>query len=131
MRMVVAYLSAAAVFLVLDLLWLGYIASGFYRNELGPLLAESVNIPAAVAFYTLFVAGLMIFAVAPALESGGVLRALQLGALFGFFAYATYDLTNLATFKGFTWRVAVVDIVWGSFLAGVSAAAGAKAATLT
>ncbi len=131
MRMVVAYLSAAAVFLVLDLLWLGYIASGFYRNELGPLLAESVNIPAAVAFYTLFVAGLMIFAVAPALESGGVLRALQLGALFGFFAYATYDLTNLATFKGVTWRVAVVDIVWGSFLAGVSAAAGAKAATLT
>ena len=130
MRMVVAYLAAAAVFLVLDLLWLGYIASGFYRNELGPLLAESVNIPAAVAFYALFVAGLMIFAVAPALESGGVLRALQLGALFGFFAYATYDLTNLATLKGFTWRVAVVDIVWGSFLAGASAAAGAKAATL-
>lgn len=131
MRMVVAYLAAAAVFLVLDLLWLGYIASGFYRNELGPLLAESVNIPAAVAFYALFVAGLMIFAVAPAHGSGGVLRALQLGTLFGFFAYATYDLTNLATLKGFTWRVAVVDIVWGSFLAGASAAAGAKAATLT
>jgi uncharacterized membrane protein len=130
MKMVVAYFAAAAAFLVLDLLWLGYVASGFYRSELGPLLAESVNISAALVFYALFPVGLMIFAVGPALESGGVPRAFLLGALFGFFAYATYDLTNLATLKGFSLRMALVDMAWDGLLAGTSAAAGSKAAEL-
>ena len=130
MKLVVAYLAAAAVFLVLDLVWLGYVANGFYRSELGPLLADSINVPAAIAFYALFLAGLMVFAVAPALESGGVTRALQLGALYGFFAYATYDLTNLATMKGFSLQVALVDMAWGSALAGLCAAAATKAAAL-
>lgn len=130
MRFVLAYIAASAVFLVLDMIWLGYVAHGFYRSELGPLLADKFNIPAAVAFYALFVVGLMIFAVHPALESGGVPRALLLGALFGFFAYGTYDLTNLATMKGYSYRIAFVDMAWGTVLSGLCAAAATKVASL-
>lgn len=130
MKLVVAYLAAAAAFLTLDFLWLGYVANSFYRSELGPLLAQNFNIPVALVFYALFLIGLIIFAVAPALESGGVMRALTLGALFGFFAYATYDMTNLATLRGFSWKVALVDMAWGTAISGISAAVAAKAATL-
>lgn len=130
MRMLAAYVAAGLTFLALDLIWLGYVAYGFYRTELGPLLAEPINIPAAAAFYLIFLSGLTFFAISPALTEGGMSRALVLGALFGFFCYATYDLTNLATIKGFPIRVALVDMVWGAVLSGISAAAGTKAASL-
>jgi uncharacterized membrane protein len=130
MKTLVAYVAAGLTFLVLDLVWLGYVAYGFYRNELGPLLAEPFNIPAAAAFYFVFLVGLTYFAIIPALAEGGVWRALMLGAMFGFFCYATYDLTNLATIKGFPIRVALIDMAWGAALSGLSAAAGAKAASL-
>jgi uncharacterized membrane protein len=125
MKLLVAYLTTATVFLVLDLLWIGYVGSDFYRTHLGPLMAESFNAVAAVAFYLLFIAGLVFFAVLPALESGGALRALVLGGALGLVAYATYDLTNLATLKGYPVKLALVDLSWGTVVSAISAMAGA------
>lgn len=123
MKLVAAYVIFAVVFLIMDLVWLGYVARDFYREQLGALMAENVNIGAALAFYLLYVLGVMIFVVAPALEQGGWTRALMMGALFGFFAYATYDLTNLAVMKNFPATMAYVDMAWGAAVTGVSAAA--------
>ncbi|MEJ2343485.1 MAG: DUF2177 family protein [Gemmatimonadales bacterium] len=111
------YASSLGVFLVVDLLWLGVIARGFYRRQLGPLLRPDVRWAPALIFYLLFVAGVLIFAVIPALERDSWGRAIVFGALFGAISYATYDLTNLATLKGFPPIVAIVDISWGAFLA--------------
>lgn len=125
MKFLVAYIATAAVFLVLDLIWIGYVGNEFYRTQLGPLMADKFNLWAAAAFYLLYVAGLVFFAVAPALESGGALRALGLGMALGFIAYATYDLTNLATLKGFPAKLALVDLAWGTIVSGVAAGAAA------
>lgn len=98
------------------MVWLGYLAKGFYRNNLGAIVSPTVNWPAAIGFYLVYIVGILIFSVIPALEKDSALRAAQLGALFGFFTYATYDLTNLATIKEWPLRVAVVDIIWGVVL---------------
>lgn len=122
MKFAAAYLIFAVAFLIMDLVWLGYIARDFYREQLGALMTDNVNIGAAVAFYLLYVLGVMIFVVAPALEAGGWTKALMMGALFGFFAYATYDLTNLAVMKNFPATMAYVDMAWGAAVTGISAA---------
>lgn len=111
------YLLAMAVFLVLDLLWLGVVAQGFYEEQLGDLLADRPNAAAAFVFYALFVAGLLLFVIRPALEQGSVRNALVRGAAFGLVTYATWDLTNLAVLDGFPVVVAVVDMAWGATLA--------------
>jgi len=120
----VAYATTAVVFLVIDLLWLSQIAKSFYASRLGDLLLEQPNVGIAVGFYLMYVLGILIFAVIPALKSGEMQTALIYGCLFGFFAYATYDLTNLATLKGWPVMVAVVDIAWGTAVTGVSAVSG-------
>lgn len=116
------YAVTASVFLVIDLVWLGVVAKGFYRNQLGHLLRPDPQLPAAVAFYLLFVAGLLVFAVVPALDRGSLSKALVLGGFFGLVAYATYDLTNLALTKDFPGVVAAVDMVWGAVLAATVSA---------
>lgn len=121
---VVAYIAAATGFLLLDFLWLGFVAKTFYRQEIGALLLEKFNMTAAIGFYLIFVVGVVIFAILPALQAGSWKTALLYGALFGFFTYATYDMTNLATLKGWSFPVTVVDIAWGTFLTGISALAG-------
>jgi len=118
-KLIAGYMIFALVFAIIDLIWLGFVANNFYRNQLGPLMAENVNMGAAIAFYLLYVLGAMIFVVAPAFEAGSALRALAYGALFGFFCYMTYDLTNLAVFKGFPAIVAYVDIAWGATVTAV------------
>lgn len=128
MQTVIAYVATLLAFTLIDLVWLGVIAKDFYRRELGPLMADPINWAAGLAFYAIFAAGIVIFAVQPALATGGSMRAGLLGALFGFFAYATYDLTNLATTKGFPLKMALVDMVWGSVLTGLAAAIGAAVA---
>lgn len=120
----IAFLGTAIVFFALDYLWLARIAGSFYRGRLGPLMADEVNIAVAVAFYAVYVVGIVIFAVAPAMRSGQWLDALLYGCLFGFFAYATYDLTNLATLRDWPVDVTVIDIAWGTFVTGASATAG-------
>lgn len=116
------YAVALASFIVMDLLWLGVVARSFYRSELGHLMRTNVNWVAAVVFYLVFVLGIVVLVVRPAMESESLAKALLLGALFGLVTYAAYDLTNLATLEGFPPRMAVVDMIWGMALcAGVSA----------
>ncbi len=124
MTNLIAYGATALVFFGLDFLWLGTVAKSFYRGQLGPLMADQVNIPVAAGFYALYVVGLVIFAVAPALAAGSWKTALMYGALFGFFAYATYDLTNLATLRDWPAALSVVDLIWGTVLSGTAATLG-------
>jgi len=114
----VLYLMTLVVFFLIDMVWLGVVAKGFYRRHLGALLSPKVNWPAAALFYLLFICGLLVFAVGPALQRGAPLHALGLGAFLGLLAYATYDLSNLATLKDWPVIVTVVDLVWGTVLGG-------------
>lgn len=116
------YAVALTSFMLIDLLWLGVIARSFYRSQLGHLMRADVNWAAAVGFYLVFVVGIVVLVVWPAMERESLGQALLLGALFGLVTYAAYDLTNLATLEGFPPRMVVVDLVWGTALcAGVSA----------
>ena len=119
----IAYAVTAVVFLAVDYIWLSR-AMGFYRNSLGNLLAEKPNLLAAAAFYLIYFVGIVVFAVMPAARNGGRVAALSLGGLLGLVAYATYDLTNLATFSRWPLVVAVVDMVWGTFLTALASLAG-------
>ena len=124
MKYVWAYIATGLVFLPLDLLCLAVIARDFYRNNFGDLIAEPFNIPAAVLFYFIYILGIVIFAVGPAINKQSFAYAVLYGALFGFFCYATYDLTNLATLKNFPAKVVPVDILWGTVLTSATAAGG-------
>ena len=122
--LVQTYLAALASFLVLDFIWLGFVARGFYRDQLGGLMAADVRWWPAIAFYLLFVLAIMVFVVVPSLSRDSVARVALLGAFFGVVTYATYDLTNLATMRGFPAIVAAVDMVWGGILTASVATVG-------
>jgi len=115
------YLLTIPLFFAIDLLWLGVIAKGLYQKNLAHLLSPSVNWPAAFAFYLIYIAGIILFAVKPALADQSLAKAAIWGALFGFFTYATYDLTNLATLKDWPLKIVVVDIAWGTLLCALVA----------
>ena len=123
----VAYGVTATAFLLLDFLWLSYVARQFYWAELGDILLERPHLGVAVMFYLVYVVGIVIFAVAPSLRDGSAVSALIFGALFGFFAYATYDITNLATLKNWSISVTVVDILCGTCLTGLASVVGYSA----
>lgn len=114
------YAISVPIFFIIDMVWLGFVASNFYRDRIGHLM--EINWTAAVIFYLIFLIGLTYFAIYPALGDGWQ-RALFLGAMFGFFTYLTYDMTNLATLKDWPLSLVVVDIIWGTVL-GASVAAG-------
>jgi uncharacterized membrane protein len=118
------YAATLLAFLVIDMIWLGLVARGFYRDQLGYLLSPRPNWTAAVVFYLIFIAGLLTFVIVPGLQAGSLRKVLVLGAFFGFVTYATYDLTNLATIKDWPWKVTLVDMCWGSFLAAATSYAG-------
>jgi uncharacterized membrane protein len=117
-QMLEMYGITLAVFFLIDMVWLGVVAKGFYRKHLGAMLSPKVNWAAAISFYLVFIVGLLVFVIGPALTAGAPLRALAFGALFGLISYATYDLSNLATLKDWPMIVTVVDLVWGSVLGG-------------
>ena len=117
-RWTLAYGLTLGVFLVIDLLWLGVLARGTYQRHLGHLMAERPNWAAAFVFYFIFVAGIYVFAILPALERESAAQALRMAALFGFFTYATWDLTNLAVLKDFPTGIVFIDIPWGIVLSG-------------
>lgn len=128
MQIAVAYVATLVAILIVDLVWLGVVAKDFYRSELGHLMADQINWVAGVAFYLLFALGIVVFVIQPALVTGGPIRAFTVGLLFGLVAYATYDLTNLATMKSFPWKLALVDMAWGAVLTGTAAAIGTAVA---
>ncbi|MEI7423174.1 MAG: DUF2177 family protein [Prolixibacteraceae bacterium] len=115
-KMIISYLLTTLVFFVVDMLWLGLIAKNIYRKYLGALMSETVNWAAALIFYLLFIAGIFIFVIYPSIEKQSPGRAVVLGAIFGLITYATYDLTNYATLKGFPINVVIIDLIWGTFL---------------
>jgi uncharacterized membrane protein len=119
-----AYGATAAVMIILDLIWLGIIAKPLYQQSIGHLMADSPRIAPAALFYLLFPLGLVLFAVMPHAEAGQWSNALLWGGLFGFFAYATYDLTNLATLKNWPLSLALIDMAWGTVVSGVASTAG-------
>lgn len=119
-----AYLTTAFVFLALDAVWLGLAAKRFYFDRLGDLLLDKPRKGTAAAFYAIYVIGIVFFAVAPALQEGAASTALLYGALFGFFAYATYDMTNYATLRNWSLAVSLVDTLWGTCLTAIAAFLG-------
>ena len=112
------YLVALPVFFAIDMVWLGLVAKGLYRKHLGHLLRPRPRWAAAIAFYLVFIAGIVFFSVMPALTAGSIGKAALYGVLFGFFTYATYDLTNLATIKEWPPIITIIDLCWGMFLCG-------------
>jgi uncharacterized membrane protein len=115
------------VMIAIDLLWLGVIAKNLYAEGMGDLMSPTPRLGVAALFYLMYPIGLVIFAVMPGATGDGVARAAMLGALFGLFAYSTYDLTNLAVVRDFPAKLAFIDIAWGTVVSGVASAAGAAA----
>ena len=122
------YAACTAAFFALDLTWLGFVARGFYRNQMGHLLADETKWGAAIAFYLIYVAAIIVLCVIPAVEKQSAVRAMVLGGVFGLAAYAAFDLTSLALLKGFPGAVVPVDLAWGVVLTGSVSVAGYYAA---
>lgn len=111
------FLVALIIFFAVDMFWLGFIAKSFYTKQIGFLMKENINWTAALIFYILFIAALVLFVIQPAIDKKSLQHAILMGAAFGFITYATYDLTNLATLKDWPLLVTIVDLCWGAFLA--------------
>jgi uncharacterized membrane protein len=121
-KYLILYAACALIFFPLDFIWLSTMGKGLYQRELGDLLLPNPNLAIAGLFYLAYLVGVVILVAAPA--EGDVVKALLLGAVLGFVAYGTYDLTNLSTVRGFSPLVATIDIAWGTALTAASAAAG-------
>lgn len=119
-----SYLLTFIVFLMVDMLWLGIIAKNLYQKYLGDFLTDKVNWTAAFIFYFLYVVGISIFTIYPAVNKDSAVNAIVMGALFGVFTYATYDLTNLATLKGWPLPIVFIDILWGAVLSAIVSLSG-------
>lgn len=128
LKFVAAYIGAGLTFAVIDAVWLTTMTDRLYRPVLGPILREKPDMTAAVLFYLISIAGTVFLAIAPALKEGNWTRAAVNGAVLGFVAYATYDLTNQATLAGWQARLTVLDLIWGTVLTTASATAGYFAA---
>lgn len=124
MSLLAAYGAMLILFLGLDALWLRLAMKPFFERRVGALLAPRPRLGVAAGFYLLYVAGILYFAAAPALREAAWSAALLKGALFGFFAYGTYEATNLATLKGWRWSLLAVDLAWGTALTAAAALAG-------
>jgi len=118
-----AWIAGALAFLALDAIWLTQMWPRLYQPMVGEIVRPQLNYTAAIAFYVIYTAAIVYFAAAPALERGGVGKALLNGAIFGFAAYATYNLTNLATLRAWDWRVTFADMTWGAVVTAIAAAA--------
>lgn len=127
-KYVFAYLGAGLTFAVIDAVWLTTMVNRLYRPAIGPIMADKPDMTAAVIFYLISIAGTVFLAIDPALREGSWTRALLNGAVLGFIAYATYDLTNQATLNVWSWKLTITDIIWGTTLTGLSATGGYFAA---
>jgi uncharacterized membrane protein len=123
MKLLLPYLAIVAVMIALDVLWIGIVARPLYARGIGHLMAEHPNFVAAIAFYLLYAVGLMAFVVLPR-APGAWQMAAAWGAAFGFMAYMTYDLTNMATLRDWPLALSFIDIAWGCVATGLAATAG-------
>ena len=121
LKYLVVYFSFLLFLVIIDLIWLLGIAKNLYRDDMGSLMASEPKLLAGLAFYLLYALGAVIFVIVPAISKQSWMYALQYGALFGFFCYMTYDLTNLAVIRDFPVRLAFIDIAWGSAVTALSA----------
>ena len=129
MKYVIAYGGTAVMLAVLDAVWLSFAGRLLYRPAIGSLMMDNgFRLAPAIVFYVLYISGVVIFAVSPALKSGQWTTAAVMGGLFGLFCYATYDLTNMATLKVWPLRVTLIDLAWGVFLTATAATVGFLAA---
>lgn len=126
---VIAYLATGIAFLIVDAIWLTIMADALYRPLMGDKLAPSFFLAPAATFYLIYIAGIVFFAVMPALDGGGLAKAALNGAVLGLVAYATYDLTNQATLRDWPLAVTLADIPWGAFVTAIGASAGFLAAS--
>ncbi len=115
----IRFVITGALMGVLDFVWLTTMTQKFYRSQLGSLLLEKPNMLPALAFYVLYVVGVVVFVLSPALEKGSWQHAVGYGALFGLVGFATYDLTNLATLKHYTLKLTLVDMAWGALMTAI------------
>lgn len=123
-KLIISYILTALVFFAIDIVWLGVVAQKLYAHYLGKFLTDQVNWTAAIIFYLIFIVGIFIFAILPSVEKGSMMNAAIYGGLFGFMAYATYDLTNLATLKNWPLEIVFIDLAWGTVLTGIVSVAG-------
>ena len=123
-KLILSYLLTTLVFFAIDMVWLGFIAKNLYRKYLGDFLSDAINWKAAIIFYLIFIVGIFIFAIMPAVEKNSIAKAIIYGAMFGFFTYATYDLTNLATLKNWPLQIVFIDMAWGALLTALVSTAG-------
>lgn len=121
--LIIRTIVAGIIMGIIDAVWLSQIANSFYKSQIGPLLLDKPNLTAAAIFYVVYVVGVVLLVINPAIEKQSLGHAALYGAIFGGVAYATYDLTNLATLKGWTTSLVVVDIIWGVILTSVVASA--------
>jgi uncharacterized membrane protein len=122
-----AFAVTAIAFVIVDVVWLSLVALPVFRADIGVLLRPAPDLAAALAFYVLYVAGLVFLAVRPGVEQRSTFKAAALGAILGATAYGTFELTSMAVLKGWTWRLVVMDIVWGMFVSALAAAIGCAA----
>ena len=118
------YLVSLVAFLAIDFLWLGVFAKNLYKEQIGHLMTSDIRWGAALLFYCLYIVGLLVFAILPALKENTWIYALGYGSLFGFICYATYDFTNLATLKDWPVKIVVCDLIWGAFISGAVSSIG-------
>lgn len=130
MKYIYLYLFTFVIFLAIDFIWLNFVAKNLYATRIGHLLAEKPNLIPALIFYLIFVVGIITFAIIPGYEAKNILKTILLGALFGFLAYSTYDLTNFATMKNWPLSVTIIDIIWGTSVSLITSVAGYYIATL-
>ena len=124
MKSATAFIATGLGFAAVDSVWLIIMSTRLYKPEIGELMAENFRLGPAIIFYLLYITGILVFAVQPALASGKWQTALVQGALFGFFCYMTYDMTNYATLKVWSLKVTILDLMWGTFLTGSAATIG-------
>ena len=124
LKYVAAYIGSGVAFAAVDFVWLSTMTNKLYKPVLGPIMAPKPNMTAAVLFYLIMIGGIVFLAIAPALRENSLPRAAINGAVLGFVAYATYDLTNQATLSVWSTRLTVLDLLWGTLLTTVAASAG-------
>lgn len=124
MKIIITFIISLITFVLLDIIWLGVISKNLYSSEIGHLMSERLNYLAVIAFYLVFITGLVILAIMPGLKETELKRTIINAAVLGFVSYATYDLTNYATLKDWPLRVVLIDISWGTFISTITSIVG-------